>query len=85
MRRTKQDRTKAVVCRLYERLRRKWKKLIDETAAAGSSADSSEATADAHCQMVQHREDCDVCKRGRSADKGWRFRRFNYYSMKQFG
>jgi hypothetical protein len=63
MRHHRTDHTKLKVCRAYERLKRKWQALVDGTTAPSDSQplDKNAATS-AQQKMVEHRENCEVCR-----------------------
>ena len=51
------ERNRPVVCKTYERLRRRWQNLVD-----GSGAQSEqESAAVAQDKMMEHRKNCNVC------------------------
>lgn len=62
MRHNRQDRTKVVVCRAYERLRKRWQNLVDGNTGGNSPSQIEEATSVAHDKMVEHRSTCEECK-----------------------
>ncbi len=64
MRRRRNDLTKFTVCKSYERLRRNWQSLVDGTMALSESQPLDKDVADiAHQRMIEHRENCEACKR----------------------
>lgn len=63
MRTKRHDHAKLKVCRAYERLRRRWRSLVEGETAQLDRQSHEDATTTAHEDMVEHREGCEVCKR----------------------
>jgi hypothetical protein len=64
MRRHRVNQEKLKVCREYERLRKRWQRLVDGTIAPSETQPIDEdATAIAKQKMVEHRENCEACKK----------------------
>jgi transposase len=64
MRPKRQVHTKLEVCRAYKRLKRRWQSLVDGTAAPSDSQPLDEnAAMSARQKMVEHRENCEVCRK----------------------
>lgn len=63
MRRHRVNQEKLKVCREYERLRKRWQRLVDGLSASSQTEplDQNAATT-AQQKMVEHRASCDVCK-----------------------
>lgn len=55
--------TRLKVCKAYERLRRRWQSLVDETTTQSDSQSHKDAVMTSHQNMMQHREGCEACKR----------------------
>ncbi len=63
MRRHRADQTKLKICRTYERLKRRWQALVDGTIASSDAQPlDEEAAMSAQQKMVEHRENCEVCR-----------------------
>jgi hypothetical protein len=63
MRRRRHHHTKLAVCKPYDRLRKRWQSLVDETTVQSDSKPLDEDTAmSAQQKMLEHRASCDVCK-----------------------
>ena len=63
MRRPRVDREKLKVCSAYERLRKRWQRLVDGTSASSNAQPLDEnAATSAQQKMIDHRAVCDVCK-----------------------
>jgi hypothetical protein len=63
MRRHRVDHEKLKVCRAYERLRKRWQRLVDGTCASSDAQPLDEGAAtSAQQRMLEHRASCDVCK-----------------------
>ena len=57
------DREKLKVCKPYERLRKRWQSLVvGKKARSDSQPLDEEAAATARQKMLEHRENCEVCK-----------------------
>ena len=64
MRRRRRDQTKLIVCKPYERLRKRWQSLVDGTTAPANSQPLDEdAAMSAQQKMAEHRESCEVCRK----------------------
>ena len=64
MRRHRADQTKLKVCRMYERLKRRWQSLVDGASASSDAQPLDEdAAMSAQQKMVEHRESCEACKK----------------------
>lgn len=64
MRRHRVDREKLKVCKSYERLRKRWQSLVVGTKAQSDSQPlNEEAAATARQKMLEHRENCEACKK----------------------
>jgi len=71
MRHRLHDHTKLTVCKPYERLRKRWRSLVDGTNAQSDSQPLDEdAAMSAQQKMVEHRASCEVCKKEDLALKG---------------
>ncbi len=53
--------TNNAVCKMYERLRRRWQSIADGPAAPTDQ--KSHEVERAHEKMTEHRKSCEICKR----------------------
>jgi len=64
MRHKRTSRTKLAVCKSYERLRKRWESLVDgKSASSAAQPLDQDAAATAQQKMVEHRKNCEDCKK----------------------